>query len=150
MSLMIGIDPDLKKNGVCIYNKTSKTLESKSLSFFELFEYLKTVAGSIDVVKIEAGWLNKKSNFRLTKHKNIAERISKNVGENHATGKMIAEMCEFLQVNHKLNKPLIKRWKGPDGKITHEELEKVLTNLNIELKTRTNQDKRDSILICLF
>lgn len=150
MNLIIGIDPDVEKNGVSIYSKTTKKLQYRSLKFFDLMEYLKSIKESVDLVKIEGGWLNKKSNFRNTKIKNVSDSISRKVGENHATGKKIVEMCEYLQIPYRIKKPLPKRWKGKEGKITHLELEKILQPLKIEIGSKSNQDQRDSILICLF
>ena len=149
-NLILGIDADVDKSGIAIYSKTSKTLQYNSLSFFDLLEYLKTVKESVDFVKVEAGWLNKKSNFRNTKIKNVSDAISRKVGENHAVGKKIVEMCDYLGIKNKLSRPHMKRWKGREGKITHEELIKLLNPLGIEINKKTNQDVRDSILICLF
>ena len=93
------------------------------------------------VVVVEAGWLNAKSNF----HGQIgqrAQRIAKNVGSNHQTGKHIVEMCEGIGVDVELQKPLIKRWKGAGGKITHEEI-----SYFTGITTKTSQDGRDAALI---
>ena len=48
-------------------------------------------------------------------------------------------------------KPLRKCWKGPDRKITHEELLKELQIYKVQhkLKGRSNQEVRDSVLISL-
>lgn len=150
MNFIIGIDPDTQKNGIAIYSKTTKHLHSTALSFFDLFEYLKNNSENIVIVKIEAGWLVKKSNFRKTKIKNVSDAISRKVGENHAVGKKIVEMCDYLGIRYKLSRPLLKRWKGPDKKITHNEICKLLQPLGIEMPKRSNQDQRDSILICLY
>ena len=150
MSLIIGIDPDVTKSGVAIYSKQTKTIQYKSLSFFDLLEYLKSIKDSVDLIKIEGGWINKKSNFRNTKIKNISDAISRKVGENHGAGKKIVEMCEYLNIKNKVSKPLLKRWKGLDGKITHSEIIKLLEPLKIEIGNKSNQDQRDAILICLF
>lgn len=148
--LVIGIDPDLDKSGIGIFNKETKELQYMSIKFFDLYRWLIENKSEINQVKIEAGWLNKKSNFRSAKSRDISDRMSKNVGENHAIGKKILEMCEDLQIKYKLSKPLLKKWKGSGGKITHEELINVLKPLGIEMNKKTNQDVRDSILICLF
>ena len=148
---IIGIDPDTKESGIAIYDKTAKELEVRSLSFFNLLDYLRDNSADIELVKIEGGWLNKKSNFRFTKSKGIGENIAKKVGSNHETGKKIVEMCEYLKINHSIVKPLRKIWKGAEGKITDAELRQQLSRLQITLaKTRTNQETRDSVLICLY
>jgi len=148
---IIGIDPDVTKSGIAIYDKIAKNLELKSLSFFNLLDYLRDNSADIELVKIEGGWLNKKSNFRFTKSKGIGENIAKKVGSNHETGKKIVEMCEYLNIKYSIVKPLRKIWKGAEGKITDEELRLQLSRLKITLARKTtNQDIRDSILICLY
>lgn len=148
--LILGLDPDLTASGLAIYNKEIKQLEYKAIKFFDLYRWLNANKENIEQVKVEAGWLNAKSNFRVTKSKGIGERIAKNVGENHATGKLIIEMLEDLQIPYKLSKPLLKKWKGPNGKITHDEIVKLLKPMGIEMGKKSNSDQRDAILICLF
>lgn len=97
------------------------------------------------MVYIEAGWLNKKSNFRHVKGAGMNANIGKKVGANHEIGKKLVEMCEYLGIPCTEVRPLRKIWKGPDGKITHEEFNKqAKTNFK-----RTNQEERDAGLILL-
>ena len=150
-TLITGIDPDLDKNGIAIWNKEKSALELRSLTFFALLDFLKAEKENIKIVKIEAGWLNQKSNFRFAKNKAISDRISKNVGENHAVGKLIVQMCQYLQIEYKLVKPFEKIWKTKSGKISHQELKLNLDRLKINLINKTtNQETRDSALICLY
>jgi transposase len=47
-----------------------------------------------------------------------------------------------------VRKPLLKRWKGQDGKITHEELCEVLKDWGIVFnRKRSNQEERDALLL---
>lgn len=143
-TLIIGIDPDVNKNGVAIYNKHKKSLELKSLTFFELFEYLNSSKSNLKKVVIEGGWLNKKSNFHNERSGvRVAAKIGSHTGANHEVGRKIVEMCEYLQIQHKVQKPLRKIWKGPDRKITHKELVS-LTGIAVK---RTNQEQRDAALL---
>lgn len=148
--LILGIDPDLTASGISSYNKETKELNYMALKFFDLQRWLIENKENILQVKCEGGWLNSKGNFRFSKSKGIGERIAKNVGENHATGKLIIEMLEDLQIPYKLSKPLLKKWKGTNGKITHEEIVNLLKLIGITMGKKSNQDQRDSILICLF
>lgn len=148
--LIVGLDPDLILNGCGIYNKETRELQYMAISFFDLYRWLIQNKEEIHTVKIEAGWLVKKSNFRNTKIQNVSDAISRKVGENHAIGKKIVEMCEDIGIDFKLSKPLQKRWKGSGGKITHEELVNLLKPLGIEMNKKTVQDTRDAILICLY
>lgn len=149
--LIIGVDGDVDRNGIAIWDKEKQSLELQSLTFFKLFDYLKAEKENIKIVKIEAGWLNQKSNFHFAKNKGISDRISKNVGENHATGKKIIEMCQYLEIEYKLVKPFPKKWGTPSGKISAKQLQEQLERLKINLSNKTNnQDNRDSALICLY
>ena len=143
--LIIGIDPDVHKNGVAVYWKEDgkRHLELHSLRFFELFDFLNHLKESIKLVVIEGGWLNYKSNYRITKGNGINARIGAKVGANHETGKKIVEMCVYIGIIYNIVKPLKKSWKGSEGKITHKELEQMT---KIDLK-RTNQEQRDATLL---
>ncbi len=162
--IIIGIDPDVDRSGTAVWNREKKELELKSLTFFQLIDYLKAEKDNIKIVKVEAGWLHQKSNFHnkinykkyyiyneVLKYVNTASKISKNVGENQATGKKIVEMCQYLEIPYKLVKPFQKNWDSPTGKISAQQLKENLDRLKINLANKTNnQDGRDSALICLY
>lgn len=151
MALIIGIDGDVDKNGVTVWDRENATIELKNLTFFQLQDYLKAEKENIKIVKIEAGWLNQKSNFRFAKSQGISDRISKNVGENQAVGKLIIQMCQHLEIKYKLVKPFEKIWKTKSGKISDAELKLHLQRLKINLTNKTtNQETRDSALIALY
>ena len=147
---IIAIDPDVTKSGVAVLDVTSKGLSIYAMSFPDLIDFIYSFPDKESIrIAVEAGWLNRKSNFHGY-YGNRGERIAKNVGANHETGKKIVEMCEHKGYFISLVKPLEKRWKGARGKITHSELESVLKGRRIALnKKGTNQDERDSILIAI-
>lgn len=95
-SIIIGIDPDLKKSGVAILGDS---LKLKTMTFAETVDLFRSQQEVIKKVVIEAGWLNKKANFRSTHSKRVDEQISKRVGENHATGKLLVEMAKSFNLN---------------------------------------------------
>lgn len=103
--ILIGIDPDCDKSGVAM--KRGKKIEVELLAFFDLFDVLKAVKGTNVFIRIEAGWLNEKSNFHAHKGQTKAagERIAKNVGSNHEVGRKIAEMCDYLGLAYELVRP---------------------------------------------
>lgn len=105
--IYIGIDPDLIKSGVAFWFKDQKHLELKLMTTTQIILELKFMAdlSSDFEVILEAGWLNKKSNFRQTQNKAVGERIAKNVGENHATGKIIEQACQELEITYRLVRP---------------------------------------------
>ena len=107
--IFIGVDPDVDRNGVAMWDKETKTLSLQKLKFFELYEFLAILkhnrAEDITVV-IEAGWLNKKSNWHTSgKGEFVAGRIGTKVGANHETGKKIVEMCEYMGLKYELRQP---------------------------------------------
>lgn len=86
----------------------------------------------------EAGWLNR-SNWHLLCRDSKAAAAAKgnHVGRNHETGRKIAEMCEHWQIPFSLVRPLpltarggIKQWRGKGGKITQEEIVRILLLIN--------------------
>lgn len=145
---IIAIDPDNDKSGVAFLKPKTRQLEVTNLTFPLLLDYLQHVKGVHDetkeslIVVVEAGWMVKKSNFHDAQgHR--AEKIAKDVGANHETGRKIVEMCRHYGIKVLEHAPLVKCWKGRDGKITHEELV-AFTGL---MGGRTNQDARDAALL---
>jgi len=129
--LIIGIDPDLEKSGVAIL---SHSLELKNLTFAETVDLFRSQQDQIKKVVIEAGWLNQKANFhnRIGQRKSVGERIAKNVGENHATGKLLAEMAESLNLEVVLVRPVTTKKDAKEfNRITG-------------WQGRTNQEQRDA------
>lgn len=150
---IIAIDPDTEKNGVSEIVKSTKTLKLASLTFAEVVDMVLSLKGSPTpyVVVVEGGWLNK-SNWHLKSGDNsrVAAAKGRNTGANHETGKKIVEICKHFGVNVEVVKPLRKIWKGRDRKITHDELNTQLIGKGYAPIKRTNQEERDSALICLF
>lgn len=151
---IIGIDPDTEKSGVALLDTSDFHLELQTLTFPELIDriiYLRDKSRfsskSLHVV-VEAGWKNSKSNFHGY-YGRRGEKIAKNVGANHETGKKIIEICVHWGIPVAEMAPLplkiggMYMWSGPDGKITHEELVAV-TGIK---KSRSNQEERDAALL---
>ena len=109
--LILGIDPDVNKNGVALWNtKTEKFELLKALDLFKLIDYLST--NKPDFIILEAGWLYSKSNWHKSKNKFTAQCIAKKVGMNHQSGKTIEKFLKKGKYNYKLQKP--------KGKITSD------------------------------
>lgn len=144
---IIAIDPDKEKSGVAFLQPSTRKLEVTNLAFPMLLDYLQHAkrvreeTGESLVVVVEAGWMHKKSNFHAMQgHR--AEKIAKDVGANHETGRKIIEMCKHYCIDVVAVPPLVKCWKGHDRKITHDELA-----FFTGLAGRTNQDARDAALL---
>lgn len=145
-NLLIGIDPDIDKSGIAIKNLTDKTIELKTLTFFEFFDFLNLNGDKINLVRVEAAWLIEKSNWHThNSGQKGAERIAKNTGSNHEAGRKIVEMLKYLKVPHLEVRPLKKCWKGTNGKISHDEIVKLVKGL----PKKTNQEQRDALLLIL-
>lgn len=152
---VVGIDPDVDKNGVAWIECANKKVHSLALPFADTIDYLRQLKRGAEVsnktmrVIIEAGWLNK-AHWHLTPKdtKQSAAAKGNSAGRNHETGRKLAEMCKYFDIPYELIKPLslkacgVHFWKGKDGKITHEEIVD-FTGIN----HRTNQEQRDAILI---
>lgn len=146
---IIGIDPDCGKSGVCTLRLESKAMHLQTLTFPALLDYLLSIRSAYAIqreqrfiVVVEAGWLVNKSNYHAYQGRR-AEKISKDVGANHETGRKIIEMCRHYGIKVVEQHPLKKYWRGKDGKITHEEIIAFTTISD----NRTNQEQRDAALI---
>lgn len=147
--MYIGIDPDVERSGVAVKH-AHNGITVMTLKFFELFDYFAQHKESIKKVRIEASWLIKHNwNKKASGTAAVNARIGNMTGANHEVGKKIVEMCQYFSIPYEEVKPLTKRWKGSNGKITHEELQRVLAANNYlpTLPKRTNQEQRDA---CLF
>jgi len=152
---VIGIDPDVEKNGVAYLDCRTKDLKVTSMSFPDLLDYIRYAMRRAEITQtnihivIEAGWLNK-SNWHLSPKdtKQSAAAKGNAAGRNHEVGRKIAEMCQHWNVSYELMKPLalkiggVNLWKSKDGKITHEELAAITG-----ITAKTNQEGRDAALI---
>lgn len=139
--IKIGIDPDLEKNGYALM-VNDKIVALDNLPFFDLCERLRVhnQKSTRLMVVIEGGWLIKKSNWHrakgLTAEHQAAksQRIAKNVGENHAAGKLIVAWCERMKIPHEIVKP--------KGKVDQDHFRKLTGWVG-----RTNQEQRDAALL---
>lgn len=147
---IIGIDPDREKSGVAFLNVAQRSIEASAIAFPELLEWLRTKKSEAEhegkrlVAVVEAGWMVTKSNYHpYMGHR--AEKISRDVGANHETGRKLIEMCEHYGLETIAHFPLKKCWKGHDGKITAAELASVTG-----FTGRVNQDVRDAVLLAWY
>ena len=148
--VIIAIDPDVKASGVAVLDIPKRTVEASAMPFPELLDMLRDVSQWTSPCKVivEGGWLVSKSNYHYARGKG-GERIAKNVGANHETGRKIVEMLAYWGIEHEVIHPLKKCWKGRDGKITLAELNSLLRGMGIKEMGRCNQDVRDAVLIAL-
>lgn len=103
--IKIGIDPDSEKSGVAIA-VNGKIIDLKTMRFADLMCFFNEKKEIIEMVVVEAGWLNK-SNWHAVPGVTIrkAAAIGNDIGRNHQTGILIAEMCDSLNIRCRLYRP---------------------------------------------
>lgn len=146
-SLIVGIDPDVTKSGVAVWNfKIQKFEQIIDLDFWDLIGFLLDNNEAIREVRIEAGWLNS-SNFHLNQIRNGKKYVLNNreaasagldLGHNQLTGKLIVTFCQKYNIPYKEIKPLLKNWWKNDGKKF-----KATTGWT----GQTNPEKRDAAML---
>lgn len=150
--IIIGIDPDIDESGYVVITKKGEVKTATTWSLAKLFGVLnadKTYCDSANLsmlVVVEAAYKGGKHNWHLQGEwmsRNKAAAIGYDTGRNHETGRAIVEFCRYMDIDVKEQLPLKKCWKGPYGKITHEEI----TKITQWEKKRSNQEVRDALLI---
>ena len=146
-NLIIGIDPDCEKSGLCIIDKDEKkVIKAEALPFPELIQtiLLLQFPDEIKCVYVEAGWLNK-GNYhgRFGDSRALSAAKGEAVGRNAETGRKIVEMLRYNNITTELVRPLKKVWKGTGGKITQAEILRIIPGF----PKRSNQEVRDAALI---
>lgn len=101
--IIIGIDPDVEKSGVCMLIK-GKIKALINLPLWEIFDYIMHTESPF--VVIEAGWIDK--NGKEAKNKSYhggGKGSSYDVGRNSEIGRQIAKFCEEHNINYVLRQP---------------------------------------------
>jgi len=145
---IVAIDPDLNASGIAAWNnKEQKWTFAKSVSIENLLTELKELDPAETTVFIEAGWKIKKSNLRGGNYR-TAQAKARNVGENHATGKLIAKIIRGAGYNvvefSPLRKGIFKKLSGSWSDLGRNYIEN-----QSGLKHRMNDDVRDAIFSVL-
>ena len=139
MVIRVGIDPDVEKSGLAI-TMNGALVRVEARTFFDLCEMLNSAkntardVGAPLMVTIEAGWLIKKQNWHPAQGRGVRDKIAKNIGENHAAGKLIARWCDEAGIPYEL--------VPPRGKVKSARFKR-LTGWN----KRANQDMRDAAML---
>lgn len=145
--MIIGIDPDIDKSGVCVLDPNGRQVQATVASFPDLVGYFAKQSKQSDIdttVVVEAAWMHNKTNWHMNPKdsKRVAAAKGYSVGQNHQTGKLICEMARAYGLKVVEHIPLVKCWKGKDRKITDAEIKAF-----IPIQGRTNQESRDAALL---
>ena len=138
--LYIGIDPDVDKSGFAVWNKPAQKFESiEALGLAEIMSFFQVMKISIEIVVIEAGYLNK-GNRHTFKGQSVAAaaKTGENVGRNHQRGMDIVEILEWMRIPYRLQKPITpNKWKDDAAYF------KTITGWH----GKTNPEKRDAAML---
>jgi hypothetical protein len=100
---LIGIDPDVQKSGVAIW-EGKKLVSLHSLPLADLVRFLQS--NPSDMIIIEAGWMNG-GNWHIAPGmpaKKVAA-MGADVGANHQICKDIGQICAALNLPYKFKQP---------------------------------------------
>ena len=143
----IGIDPDNDKSGIAVWNTETQEFELiESLNFWATLVLLKEGRCSQKTIKgyrsqdanviIEAGWLNKKSNWHKMQGAAIREKVAQNVGKNMQIGKLFQDYCRRYGIEYEIRKP-----------IGSKDVTRTFFQQLTGWKGSTNQDNRDAAML---
>jgi len=90
-----GIDPDLDKNGVAVWNRETKYFDVlTAMDIGKLFDTLRIYRPDEILIRVDSGWLTAVSNYHLDQGQRRREKIANNVGQNAGVGKtIVALLC---------------------------------------------------------
>jgi hypothetical protein len=156
--IIIAIDPDVEASGLAIIDCTYKppTIDYTHLPIPELIDFILELhhrATATDTplkVYVEAGWINKTNWHLVTRDNNLtAAAKGRQAGRNHQVGLDICAFLAHYKIPYAEVAPLRKCWRGKDRKITHEELETVVSWVisGGMPRRRSNQEERDALLL---
>jgi hypothetical protein len=158
---IIGIDPDSKASGVATLDLTTRELLLSTQPFYSLTDMLQDIKESELVIKgrktlvvIENAY-STSHNWHYSPQDNRGTIAKKGycVGLCAQTYLLIRLCLEMKGLDFIEQLPLPKIWKGPEGKITREELvgqcKRNRVILHPSSTKRNNQDERDAALLAL-
>ena len=136
----VGIDPDVDKSGVAV--KCGKVFHLYNMTFFELFDKLKTLLDNSKEnnipleIYIECGFLNSGNRHKVANASHaLNSKIGERIGANHEVAKKICEMCDYLGLEYKQIRPTRSK--------TNSEFFNQITGYD----KRSNQEQRDALML---
>lgn len=140
MSLVVGIDPDLKKSGVAVVSD-GKLQTLDVLKLLDLIEFISEHKHCAHFV-IENVNHDKATYIRPGTNKNVMQNISQKVGMVKAIGAVLEEILTDLGAEFTSMKPL-------RGSVKKAKNDAELFNRMTGWEGKSNQDKRDAALLAL-
>lgn len=165
-SLLIGIDPDTEASGWAVINLNDRTIHLETISFLRVLDQLDFFSTLCcldehrsekertyrfvleDIWSTAHNWHAKRSDSI-----NVAAKKGYHLGRCAMVGELLRDAIQAKEFPIICQKPLLKHWRGPDGKITHSEILEVCRYHNLTLPksklSRTNQEERDALLLAI-
>ena len=140
---IIGIDPDVEKSGMACLDMETRQVEVCAIVFPELLQSLLRYVDEDVAIVIEDSDMSVNWHYGSADKPGIIAAKGRSVGMCHATTRHIREICDYLGFDVYMQRPLRKMWKGPDGKITQEEIMQFIPGL----PKKMNQECRDAALL---
>lgn len=141
---IIGIDPDIDNSGVAVFDDAKRRIVfADAMPLPDLILFLVKDTQSIKLVRIEAGWLNKRKNYKRIdkpyyslREVQASEARAYHTGRNHEIGMQIEAFCKYHKIKYQLIKPSTKKWDAT----TCKKITQIATK---------NQDVIDAIRLAL-
>ena len=147
-SLLVGIDPDTEASGWAVVNLNDRTIHLETLSFLRVLDQLdffealccfdehrseKECAYRFvleDIWSTAHNWhASPKDNHRVVAKKGY------HLGRCAMVGELLRDAIRSKEFPIICQKPLLKHWRGQDGKITHSEILEVCRRHNLVLSS---------------
>ena len=162
--LIIGIDPDTEASGWAVVNLNDRSVHLETIPFLRVLDllsewrceederYLDTEYSYRfvleDIWSTSHNWhASPKDNHRVVAKKGY------HLGRCAMVGELLRDAIQAKEFPIICQKPLLKHWRGQDGKITHSEILEVCRHHNLTLPksklARTNQEERDALLLAI-
>lgn len=139
---VVGIDPDLTKSGVGIYD--GRNIVLKTMSFWELIEFIDEKSTRVDTLFVFEDINSNNAYHKGSGHgEKVKMTIMRKTGQAQGIAKLIEEYMKKKNVPYVMQKPLkgvLKKWKKDT------DLFQKMTGY----KGRSNQDNRDAIALAVF
>lgn len=165
-TLLIGIDPDTEASGWACINITDRTIHLETISFLRVLDRLNFFE---DLCCLDERRSEKECAYRFVlediwstahnwhaspkdNHRVVAKK-GYHLGRCAMVGELLRDAIQAKEFPIICQKPLLKHWRGQDGKITHSEILEVCRRHNLTLpkskQARTNQEERDALLLAI-
>lgn len=164
--LLIGIDPDTEASGWAVVNLSDRTIYLDTMPFLRVLDKLDffSVLCCLDGHQsekecayrfvLEDIW-STAHNWHASPRDNhrVVAKKGYHLGRCAMVGELLRDAIREKEFPIICQKPLLKHWRGPDGKITHSEILYVCRYHNLTLPkskiARTNQEERDALLLAI-